>query len=646
MQRSTQDLLSYDDQRDAAELLYGNAFSGILISIIASSFLVYFYDNPVLQEFKITWWLGMMSLLLVRLIDWVSWKKHLSKTHYDGKRSVRRFIYGVNLTALMWSSYAAYAVSYSPLVEKVTIIIVISGMAGGSAIVLAAHKLTSMFYTFALLCPVSVVFLLSNDATDQNIGVLGLSYSLVMLIISAKSANFARDAIALKNENALLVNRMEQKVEQRTQKIYELSNLDSLTHLHNRNSFLKNLKASLQASDEKRSTLSLLFIDLDGFKKVNDTYGHKVGDQILEESARRLREKVANESLLCRWGGDEFLIAIEDCSSEKAISQAYEIIEILSHEHQSNEGILPVSATVGISLYPEHERSESRLIQFADTAMYHQKKTKPSKVCVFTPEMEAKHQYELELKKGLNDAIDKDQMRLVFQPIVSTNNSKNIAFEALLRWDFEGKNIPPDEFIKIAEQYGSIHRIGAWVLKESCKVALAWQSLRRVSVCINVSVIQLEDSDFLSIVDEAVQESGIDPSLIYLEITESVFAKDTEKMMETISAIQSRGIKVSIDDFGTGYSSLSAMQDLAVNTVKIDRSFITKLDTSGFAIVTAVTHAARLLKFDVVAEGVETEAQCRKLVELGVEKLQGYYFSKPLEQEFLLDYLESEVKSQ
>jgi diguanylate cyclase (GGDEF)-like protein len=635
--------VSISPERDVAELLYGNLLSGTLTSIFVASFLVFSFESKHEggQWFKLLWLSGMMCVLLYRLVDWVWWKKKLYSTEYESYPPLMRVTIGANLTAVMWSIYAIYIVYYSELIEQTAVMIAIVAMAGGGATVFAAHKKTAMFYAFILPAPVSIMLMFNDLDVNQTLGVLGFSFGFVMMIIAAKSANFTKLAIALKNENAVLVNHMEQQVEQRTQKIYELSNLDPLTGLHNRTAFLGNLENRLLAATNNNTSIALLFIDLDGFKKVNDTFGHEVGDVILSESARRLKDKVSDPQLLCRWGGDEFLIALEGVSEAQARVKAGEFIQVLSQEHGIEDGtIISIGATVGLSLFPDHEKLKSRLIQFADTAMYHQKKLRSGLVCMFTPEMGARQQHELKLKNGLNEAIDKEQLRLAFQPIVSSDKAEIVAFEALLRWNFDGENIPPDDFIGIAEQYGLINRIGAWVLKESCLAAVGWQDLKEnTAVCINVSVLQLQDADFLGILDDAIISSGIAPSLVYLEITESVFESDTELMLEKIRVIQGKGIKVSIDDFGTGYSSLSAMQDLAVNTVKIDRSFVNRLEDSGYAIVTAVIHAASLLEFDIVAEGVESEAQWKKLAGLGVHKLQGYFFAKPMEAEEVRDFI-------
>lgn len=536
----------------------------------------------------------------------------------------------------MWSIYLVYITIHNSDIELTTTIIAIAAMAGGSATVLAAHKYTAIFYPFILLSPGSIGLLLSDKYEIQLLGILGLSFCIVMVIISRKSANFTQHTLFLKNENAVLIHHMEEKVKQRTQKIYELSNLDPLTGLYNRTAFLNQLKLLIETTNKH---FALLFIDLDGFKKINDSIGHKAGDKILTKTAVRLKKHSIDTQLLCRWGGDEFLIVLTDTTEATAVKKSTQLIEILSEHHHTENSVLSVGATIGIALYPDHATTEGRLIQLADMAMYFQKKQMRSTVGVFSKQMEKRYSHELRLKDGLTKAIEKQQLRLVFQPIIRSKDLKIAAFEALIRWQIEGENIPPEEFIGIAEQYGLIHEIGAWVLTNACLQASQWDIAQQVAVCVNVSVIQLQDESFINIVDEALSSSLLPAELLHIEITESVFASDIIIISNQIKRLQAMGIKVSIDDFGTGYSSLSVMQDLAVNMVKIDQSFVNKINSNGDAIISAVMHISSSLNFLVVAEGVETEVQAQVLLKLGVHYLQGYYYSKPLEVENIPNYL-------
>lgn len=625
-------------KRDAAILLYGNAVAGISITLLTSSFLVFAFSYPITDSYKLAWWWGMFVLLLIRFLDALWWSVKLKHTDFDGKGSIKRFVIGANLTAIMWSIYLIYSTTHSNEMELTSTIIAVASMAGGSVAVLNAHKFTTLFFPFALLFPGSIALLASGTYDLQLLGILGIAFTVVIIIIAKKSADFTLHTLFLKNENSVLIHQMEEKVKQRTQKIFELSNVDPLTGLFNRSAFLSQLKT---ITTSPTNPFALLFIDLDGFKKINDINGHKIGDEILRKTADRINIFTSNSSLVCRWGGDEFLIAFEGMNEKNAIKSSSDLIEILSEPHITEGGSLSVGATIGIVLYPEHAKSEDRLIQLADMAMYYQKNQMRSKVCVFSDHMEKNYSYDLHLKNALTDAIKNEQLRLVFQPIIQSKDLKVISFEALLRWQLDGQNIDTEKFINIAEQYGLINEIGTWVLNNACMQASTWNKL---GVCVNVSVIQLQEDDFVNIVKQALSMSSLAPELLNIEITESVFASDLALISQQIKCLQEIGIKVSMDDFGTGYSSLSLMQDLAVDIVKIDRSFINKLDSNGDAIISAIMNISSALNFVVVAEGVETDQQQEALLGLGVHYLQGYNYAKPLEINQIQDYLNENHK--
>ncbi|WP_432459974.1 putative bifunctional diguanylate cyclase/phosphodiesterase [Agarivorans sp. QJM3NY_25] len=585
----------------------------------------------------------MSSLLLLRLIDLWWWKRHQQSTKLDEVKAIQRFIIGANLTALMWSTYIVYVITskYSSDLDLSTHMIIVAAMAGGSATTLAGHKYTAMFYASSTVAFPALALLLSGQYERQVLGMLGIICSLAMLVVAKRNAAFTQQAIMLKNQNVTLVQQMEKKVEQRTRTIYQLSNLDPLTGLFNRSAFLEHLAQQLQQSAQAKQHLALLFIDLDGFKKINDAIGHDTGDQVLTNTATRLKQLATNQQLLCRWGGDEFLLALENSDHQPAIALANKVIQTLSEAYSFENNRLSVGATVGIAFYPEHAQDEHSLIRLADTAMYAQKKLSPSTVGLFSQQLEQKIHRELRLKDGLSQAIDKQQFSLVFQPILRSSDKQIVSFEALIRWQFNGEWISPDEFISIAEQYGLIRKIGVWVLNSACQEAALWPAQQQFAVCVNVSVIQLQDQDFIEIVEHALSASQLHPEQLHIEMTESVFTSDIVLLSQQIKDLQDKGIKVSIDDFGTGYSSLSIMQDLAVNTVKIDRSFVSRMETNGYAIIKAVMHIAKSLNHSVVAEGIETERQMNQLTELGVDYLQGYYFAKPLPVEQVRQLIEA-----
>lgn len=628
--------------QDIAELLYGNAKAGVFVTFVAATLLVFGFNTPEIQTEKYTWWAIMSLLMLARATDALYWHKNENNQQDDGKRAIIRFVTGTLLTAAMWCLYCIYVSQYASIIELACMIIVVSAFTGGAATVLGAHKFTAISYALLLLAPFSIVLMLSSEQYKLILGLLGIIFSFVMVTTAKKSADFTSNAIRLKNENAELVDKMEQKVARRTEKIYQLSNLDPLTGLYNRSAFMHNLEAQLALSIENNMPIALLFVDLDGFKRINDTLGHETGDKVLKKTAARLERLRDEHHLLCRWGGDEFLIAYIGVDQDSAVSYAATVIEEISKDYYFDGNRLSVDATVGIALYPKHASKANELIQLADTAMYYQKKSQPNSVGVFNSEIGLRISRENQLKMGLAEAIEKQQFRMVYQPIVQSTSHQIIAFEALLRWNFNGENVPPDEFITIAEQYGLISDIGTWVLQQSCLAAAGWLALskeQQPSVSVNVSVLQLHDANFINIVKSALETAQLAAENLTIEITESIFSHDKEVILNCIKTLQVLGVQVSIDDFGTEYSSLSVIQDLAANTIKIDRSFVNMLDSGGMAIIEAVKQMAVKLDYAVIAEGVETPEQVEQLSALGIEMLQGYYFSKPLEHSSIADYM-------
>ena len=520
----------------------------------------------------------------------------------------------------------------------------IAGIASGGTILLSPHKKTSIFYSLILLTPVSIALMLDIQKDHhQFLGVLGLLFCCAMATTAKIASDFTASTIRLKNQNLSLLNTMEEKVERRTQKIYELSNLDPLTNLLNRSAFLKKLDIELSTNmTDENYSLAVLFIDLNNFKHVNDSMGHKVGDLLLIEIANRILKTCTENNLVCRWGGDEFLIAFPDISESVATEKANSIINHISNPYTINNNIFSISATIGISMFPKHADKSHALIHLADSAMYYQKTVKTSHVEMFSTQLKTKLERENRLKDGLDHAIENNEFYLNYQPILCAKTKKIYACESLLRWTLDGELISPVEFIPLAEQYGHIIEIGTWVLEQACKQASLWPELHAIAV--NVSVIQLQDQQFIAIVENALAISNLAPEKLHIEITESVFSNDKAVMLERIKALQNRGIKVSIDDFGTEYSSLSVIQNLNVNMIKIDRSFVSQLDANGFSIISAVLQIASSLGYKVVAEGVEEQYQAEKLKDMGVDYLQGFLFAKPMNAEKFKLYLEQAGK--
>ena len=631
-------------QRDFVANLYADSFGGIIVTTVCAIVLVFGFENDGLTFFKYVWGSFFAVLMGLRFADALYWHNKLRDTGYEPTAAKLRFIAGAISTACLWSVYSIVTYSQVSILELATTIIVLSSLAGGSATVLSGDKKLAISYCVILLVPLSFLMSISADSNQNVLGFLGFFFTIIIVLASFRAANFTENSINLKNRNTTLVNdlasknaqislsnkALEEKVESRTQEIYALSNIDPLTGLFNRTAFSRSLNSLLSECRKESRNLALLFIDLDGFKAINDTQGHAIGDRVLVAVSQRLVLFAKGPAYICRWGGDEFIIVIEDVSAEEAVDFGRDLIKSLSQRIQVELSKVTVGATIGVAMYPEHGEDESELISLADTAMYFQKAATKSDIRVFSQEMRQTQLREQDIKEGLAQALYKNEFYLVYQPVID-NVTKKVSFcEVLLRWNLNGHLVPPQEFIPIAEQYGFIHEVGEWVLKTACSEASNWVFDDSVDLSVNVSVAQLVRSDFIDLVKQVLASSGLPGTKLHIEITESLFASDMDIMMEHVKALQALGVKVSVDDFGTGFSSLSQLQTLSADIVKIDRSFISSMDTGGQAIIQATQYMANEFGYTVVAEGVETKKQADELTSLGITCSQGYYFSQPM----------------
>ena len=422
---------------------------------------------------------------------------------------------------------------------------------------------------------------------------------------------------------------------------FELAQLDPLTGLLNRAGFHEKLTGMLELAREEGTLVAFLFVDLDRFKFVNDTYGHEVGDALLKEVGRALRDNVRDDDLVGRLGGDEFTVALLHLhDAQDASLVARNLVRVLSAPLSIDDRELRISASVGVSLFPRDGDTVEALTRSADTAMYEVKDGGKNSFHFSSMEMRSRVSRRLELERELRDAIANQEFELVYQPQVELDSGRLVAFEALLRWSNPklGK-VSPGEFIPVAEEAGYIGKLGHWILREACFQSRAWQKagLRPVRMAVNVSTLQFRQFGFLATIQGALADSGIDPSLLEIEITESVLAKEYELAMNTVTRLGRMGVRTALDDFGTGYSSLAYLQHLPIASLKIDQSFVMALHNapgidhvSAVPIVEAIVAMAHKLRKKIVAEGVETEAQRRFLQQLGVDYAQGFHFAKPM----------------
>ncbi len=422
---------------------------------------------------------------------------------------------------------------------------------------------------------------------------------------------------------------------------------DKLTQLIDRHAYIEHIGRHINQTGQKELNCALLFIDLDGFKQVNDSFGHSFGDEILVQVATRLanvlrHHKLSNinsanqlEQNLSRLGGDEFSIFIESLDeSDKVVDIAKQVLSELEKDFVLGNKIVKISASIGIATYPESASTPQALLQLADVAMYRAKSDGKGIFKVYSPEMGNKMRRYHYLLEELRLAIACKDFYLSFQPIVHVEDCMIDYFEALTRWNHpvEGM-ISPAEFIPIAEESNLILELGDWIMLESCRQMAAWHNagMRKVKISVNISGIQLKHRDIYDWITKILKSTGLPATSLMLEVTESTFIQASSRIIDELSKLREDGVTIAIDDFGTGFSSLSTLADLPIDVIKIDRSFITQANKSKKYndILNTISELGQRLGLKIVAEGVEEIAQFELVKKLGVSSVQGYLVSRP-----------------
>ena len=422
---------------------------------------------------------------------------------------------------------------------------------------------------------------------------------------------------------------------QREKEMRNLIYRDTLTGLYNR-FFMKNrLDSQIMISKERGKKLAILYMDIDNFKRINDNLGHSVGDEVIKEFGRRLKQHLDKESIIARIGGDEFIVLIPDIlNREEVIRTAIKIKKMLKNLFSIGKNELAISCSIGICIYPKDGQDTETLIKNADIAMYEAKRSNTNKIKFYKECLQIYVKENFLIDKNLKKAIEKEEIYLKYQPIIDLQSNKIVGVESLARWNNPniGK-VSPMKFIPIAEENNQIISIGKWILTEACYKLKSWheKGFNYLTIAVNVSIKQLEKRNFYRFVLKILNEVKLDPKYFILEITETMYISQKISVINNLKKLKDNGIKIAIDDFGTGYSSLSKLKDLEIDILKIDKSFIenVKKDKSKKEIVLAILAMASSLNFKVIGEGIETQAQCEFLYDNKCGYGQGYLFSRP-----------------
>ncbi len=442
-------------------------------------------------------------------------------------------------------------------------------------------------------------------------------------------------------------------------RIFRLAYFDSLTGLPNRQSFMERLKREIKRANHTGDKLAMLFLDLDGFKSINDTIGHNTGDVILQWAAERIQNSIRSSDFvsrshagqsdaeLSRLGGDEFTVVIPNLSCvEDVLILAHRVCEAMRRPFQLENRDVVLTASIGIALYPDDGEDAETLLKHADTAMYHAKNEGRDNCQFYSSALTHQAEKRLTLENDLRNALSQNELHLVYQPQFDVASNSFQSVEALVRWQHPKQGpISPLDFIPLAEENGLIIPIGEWVLQTACSEAVQWQKKGLcLRVAVNLSPIQFKDPDLVKNVLNILADTGFPPSKLILEITEGALMECSENTLETLKTLRDHEIQIALDDFGTGYSSMSYLKQLPINTIKVDQVFISTMldDKDSFSIVRAIISLSKNLGFSLTAEGIETLNQAQTLKFLDCESLQGYYFSKPIKGEEILSLIKKQ----
>jgi diguanylate cyclase (GGDEF)-like protein len=553
------------------------------------------------------------------------------------------FSTSVLITALVWGIFQAVNILlYEDSKFTLITLMFTIGIAGGSAVSLFIWKSLAQLYLLTLFLPSIAISLFNWNALSLGVIFAFIAYYIFLHVQIGRSN---KEYWISLYQNKLLKIQSQIIESQAKEEIQYLARHDTLTGLLNRYSFDERLEQALYQASRQQTNLAILAIDLDQFKRVNDTAGHDVGDKVLSEVAERLKTAARRDSdMIARIGGDEFNVVLTDVKTATIITFiSNKIIHLLNQPFTVNNSNYHIGGSIGISVYPKDGKEKQTLLKNADLALYHAKHSGRNQYQFFNKKMEAQAREMAEIEHDLRSAIIQKQLELYYQPKVKADGGQVIGFEALIRWKHPEKGfIPPDKFISSAESTGQIINIGLWVIESAFQQLTDWKALdQQFHIAINVSVQQLRSTSFIKNIQNITNKYDISAQRIHLEITESVAMSDPESSIAILNTLKELGFKIAIDDFGTGYSSLAYLKILPVDYLKIDRNFVKDIETdiNDRTICDATITLSHSLGLEVVAEGVETVTQQQYLIEKGCDYLQGYYFSKPIPVKEIEDYL-------
>ena len=594
-------------------------------------------------HFNVSLWFGLqMALTLLRFGVYQAYRRR-SDSGRDSNRWLSLFLAGVLGSGVLWGSSAWLLFPGNDPAHQLFVMFVLAGMAAGAITTLSASFVATLSFLLPALVPMIFTLFRADAPFSATMGLM-LALFLVMIATSGW------------RNNRLTVESLRRRYEREAAEaaIEFQSCHDSLTELPNRRLLVDCLDQEISRCRRHHHLAAVLFIDIDRFKTINDSLSHTVGDALLHEVAVRLKRNLREEDTAARLGGDEFAVILSQLGNDEILAArktrrlAEKIGNILAEPYEVNGQVLHVTASIGIAMCPLDGADADETLKQSDIAMYRAKQIGRGSIQFFLPDMQQTTQQRLTLENELRHALERDEMELYFQPQLDADG-RVLGAEALLRWHHPERGmVSPAEFVPVAEETGIILPLGEWVLASACARLKAWMESEQAGgiapfpyIAVNVSPRQFRQQDFFQRVQHIIRQAGVDPAYIELELTEGMLIENIDDTAYKMERLSDLGIRLSIDDFGTGYSSLSYLTRLHLDRIKIDQSFVRNApgDASSATIVQTIIIMAQHLGLEVIAEGVETEAELAFLRDKGCLAYQGFYFSKPLPSEEFFRYL-------
>lgn len=625
---------------ELTNLLYQHTRGIHLAGLVVALLLVLMFRNTAISRHTLEIWFGLMAVMEIGRGQLSRLFRHRSIPLNDHALWRRRFFIGAAVSAFGWGAGALLLFPAGDTAHQLFLTMVILGACAVSMPALAADLFCYLLFLLLAGVPMAARLIVEGGEIALTAGLMAFVGVLLLVRMASGMNRRLVEQLNIRFAVAEIAEELRQQIGDRQraeEQLTQLANYDPLTGLPNRTLCEQKLERAITRARNGRAQLAVLFVDLDGFKNINDSLGHKTGDEVLQRVAQRLQRSISERDTVARLSGDEFIMLIEDAEDRDDITTLAErVLRVLAKPMLLGETELRVTASIGITLLAEDSPDAKSLLTNADTALYRAKKRGRNRAQFFTPDMHEAAMQRLQREVELRKALRRGELALHYQPLFDLPEGRLMGVEALVRWhSHEFGLVPPSEFIPLAEETGLIIPIGEWVLREACQQAVRWRELcgDEFHIAVNLSARQFTAPDLAGTVGRILGESGLPPRALLLEITESVTLGNEEANVAELRKLRGLGIRLALDDFGTGNSSLGYLKRLPIDVLKLDQSFVRDVahDPHDAAVARATIKLANTLGLHVVAEGVENEAQLKWLQSESCKLIQGYLLSQPLD---------------